>query len=173
MQLQTKGGTEAKSTTQAEMEDLLHCVCTAFHKKTGHWPYLSFDNASIQAKIDVTCIRRDYHDPVQLPADHNLHIPNYSPDINRAVEHQFGGGKPRVRNACYMLDHVVTTAKELRKIACMEFTKNVPPGSMKRNVEGLPLLWEQISTPLGISWQDAKGHIYQGTGGNWGPRGSM
>lgn len=56
------------------MEALLHIVCTKFQKKTGHWPYLSIDNASIQAHIDVTCLKREGQPNISMPAHHNLKI---------------------------------------------------------------------------------------------------
>jgi hypothetical protein len=156
------------------MEALLHIVCTEFQKKTGHWPYLSFDNASIQAKIEVTCLKREGKPNISMPDDHNLKIPKYSPDINRGIEHQFGGGKPRVRNECYSLDHVVISATELRKIVRRQFTIGVPKYSVAKDVAGLTLLWQLISSPAGQRWTDEEtGRLCVGTGGNWGPRGSM
>ena len=162
------------STTKEEMEALLHIVCTKFQKKTGHWPYLSIDNASIQAHIDVTCLKREGQPNISMPAHHNLNIPKYSPDINRSIEHQFGGGKPRVRNECYSLNHQVITGAELRKIVRRQFTTGLPQHSVAKDVAGLTLLWQIISSPAGQEWTDPEsGRLCVGSGGNWGPRGSM
>lgn len=166
-------GDEAASTTKEEMTDLLYLACRKFFRKTGRYPYLCYDQNGIQKNIDVTNLTSHHGDAICLRPEQKIPQPTHSPDTNRPVEHTFGSGKPRVRNNLYASGVRVTKGEQLRRVVHREFTQGMPAGAVKKDVEGLPLLWEIISTPAGVTWEDEYGEMHVGSGGDWGPRASQ
>lgn len=168
------------SVTEEEMTILLYLTCKKFHDKTGSWPYLNYDNNKIQVKMgvnpaepDVDRLRSTHGDDSVMLIDRKLPQPTHSPDCDRPVEHASGSGKARVRNHLYMDKQRVTTAAQLRPVGHTRSTSNMPALAVKEDIEQLPLLLETISTEAGVHWEDEYGEIHIGSGGNWGPRGTM
>ena len=181
--LQRKGtSTAASGTTETEMQDLLYLTVKRFHAKTGHYPYLNYDNNKIQTKIghnpaDPTRYRLcSHHGPdITMPMDHNLPQPTHSPDCNRPVEHAFGSGKARVRNCLYLEKQRITQGRPLQTVLRGQFTTDMPALAVREDILQLPVLWDIISTQKGVYCQSAdySGKVYVGSGGGWGPRGTM
>lgn len=177
------GGRTAKSTTECEFSDLLWHTCHLFHKKTGQWPYLCYDNNKIQKNIDVTNIPYPegctVHIPegesenIHLPADHKIPLTTHSPDGNWPVEHIFNTGKSQIRNNLYSGGKRITTGAELRKVVRQQFEHHLPDGAVAADVARLPVLWEMISSDVGVVFEDEDGKLHYGTGGNWCPKGWM
>lgn len=181
MQPKRDKGRPAKSTTEEEMSDLLWHTSHKFQKKTGHWPYLCFDNNKIQKNIDVThipypegcTVNVEGDGVISLPADHKIPLTTHSPDCNGPAEHAFSYGKAQVRNHLYSCGKRITTGAELRKAVRQQFEHNLPDGAVAADVARLPVLWEMISTDVGLMFEDEDGKMHHGTGGNWGPKGFM
>lgn len=180
--VQKKGKCDpAFSTTEEEMTDLLALTCKKFHDKTGSWPYLNYDNNKIQKNIgidpddpDVYRLSSNHGDDIVMPRDRKLPQPTHSPDCNRPVEHAFGSGKTRVRNNLYMDNKRVTSGAQLRPCVKKQFTSGgMPALAVREDVLQLPLLYEIISTPAGVVWEDEEGKVHVGTGGDWGPPPTM
>ena len=174
-------GEPALSTTEEEMTDLLYLTCREFHRRTGHYPYLNYDNNKIQQSIgldpqhpDQYRLSSEHGEDIVMPKDHRLPQPPHSPDCNRPVEHQFGSGKTRLRNDLYLKGVRITTGAQLQTRVHEEFSKYMPEFSVRKDVEHLPLLWEVISTTRGEAvYVDDEGKVHVGSGGDWGQKGSM
>lgn len=164
------------------MQDLLYLTVREFHSKTGHYPYLNYDNNRIQQKIgrdptDPTIyrLRRERCDNIIMPVDHKLPQPTHSPDCNRPVEHAFGSGKARVRNCLYLEKERITRGRALQTVVRKQFTVEMPDGAVQEDIFQLPILWDIISTQKNVYCQsaDLSGMVHVGSGGDWGPRGTM
>lgn len=161
---------DAKSTTSEEMSDLLYKTATRFHDKTGSWPYIQMDNNAIQAEIDISCLHTNHYQDgpyTAIPADHLIRVPTYSPDCNRAVEHQFANGKGRLCCGLYHAKAVINSGQELQKALLDAFVKRMTSGSVAADVATLPLLWKILSTNEGVRVCEDGGETYVGTGGGW------
>ena len=175
---QKRGGKPAQGTTEEEMSDLLWLTSHTFHKVTGEWPYLCFDNNKIQKNIDVTNIPYPSEcavpgEDIHLPADHKIPLTTHSPDCNGPAEHAFSYGKAQVRNHLYSSGKRITTGHQLCVAVRKQFEHNLPDGAVAADVARLPLLWEMISTEEGVLFEWEDGKVYRGTGGKWGPKGWM
>lgn len=168
--LQTKDkGEPAKSTTEEEFKDNLYHIVHKFEQKTGgDKPVLSFDNNKIQAIADISVLEFDNKDPIHIDVDtQRVHLPTYSPDMDRPIEHMFGFIEGRVRNHLYDDYQKYATPTEFQKLVHHVFTNDLVEGAVERNVDGLPLLWHIISTPLGEEHTDANRDMWPGSGGDY------
>ncbi len=185
--LQTKGTAEdAKSTTAEEFTDNLYKIVQKFQQKTKEYNkkegkgeeadalVLCYDNIKIQRIADISTLEYDNEPPIVLdPSKQKVHLPTYSPDMNRPIEHIFGFIKPRVRAHIYeRYEHYTSSAagaKDLQTIVMKVFEQELVPGAVERDVEGLPLLWHIISTPWGDEYTDPHGDIHLGSEGDYPP----
>lgn len=176
--LQKKGkGEEADSTTEEEIRDLTWLTVKKFHAKTGHYPYLNYDNNKIQVNIGLHPdepekyrLSSNHGEDIVMPRNRKLPQPTHSPDCNRPVEHPFGYGKTKIRNTLYLKKPTVTEPDQLRPVVHKQFTSGMPPLAVQSDIEGIPLLWKILSTPAGVSFCDDDGELHYGSGGNWGPK---
>lgn len=154
------------------MSDLLYLTATSFHQKTGHWPFIQMDNNAIQAGIDISSLNTN-HKPdgpfTAIPKGQLILVPTYSPDCNRAIEHQFGSGKGRLHCNLYKAPTLVNTGQELQAAVLQAFVKEMTPDSVAADVSSLPLLWKILSTPEGVRMCEDGSVSYVGTGGGWPP----
>jgi transposase len=172
--LQTRDNPKvAKSTTAEEFEDNLWYIVDVFYRKTGAYPLLCYDNASIQKAINVTRIQ--YAQGLEGKQVYNLSeqldlvdLPTYSPDMNRVIEHTFAVAKQRVREMIYRGERDYSKGLELQKSVWKVF-HSLDPGSIGNDTKGLPLLWRVLSTPEGTSFQYPPWHQHVGTGGGYAP----
>jgi hypothetical protein len=172
--LQTRDNPKvAKSTTAEEFEDNLWYIVDIFYRKTGAYPLLCYDNASIQKAINVTHIQ--YAQGLEGKQVYNLSeqldlvdLPTYSPDMNRVIEHTFAVAKQRVREMIYRGERDYSKGLELQKSVWKVF-HSLDPGSIGNDTKGLPLLWRVLSTPEGTSFQYPPWHQHVGTGGGYAP----
>jgi len=163
-------GEEAASTTQEEFEDNLYLICMEFHKQTKQLPIVCYDNVKFQSITDATSVCHGDKDPrVDSISLIKVDQPTYSPDMNRAIEHVFGEVKPMVRADIYKAARDFSNPAKLLTTVVEAFNK-LKPGSVARDVMGLPLLWQVLSTPAGITFQDEKGKLHVGTGGDHPPK---
>jgi hypothetical protein len=185
--LQKKGtAIDAKSTTSEEFTDNLYKIVEKFERKTQQYnkannkgdkadaPVLCYDNNKIQRIADISTLEYDDEPVIQLdPSKQRVHIPTYSPDMNRPIEHIFGFIKPKVRAHIYQrYEHYTSDAagaKDLQSIVMQVFEKELVAGAVERDVKGLPLLWHVISTPWGEEHTDERGDIHLGSGGDYPP----
>jgi hypothetical protein len=185
--LQKKGtAVDAKSTTSEEFTDNLYKIVQKFEHKTKEYnkandkgdkadaPVLCYDNNKIQRIADISTLEYDDEPVIKLdPSKQRVHLPTYSPDMNRPIEHIFGFIKPKVRAHIYeRYEHYTSSAagaQELQSVVVKVFEKELVAGAVKRDVEGLPLLWHVISTPWGEEYTDDKGDIHLGSEGDYPP----
>jgi hypothetical protein len=174
LDLQTKrGGNEAASTTAEEFEDNLWMIVAQFVKDTNMWPVLSYDNNKIQLAVDVRHLEyaqgQEGKVVIRLdPAFNKVDLPTYSPDMNRPIEHVFADVKQRVRAAIYGAQRDFTKSAVLQDEVKKAF-KALTPGAVQKDVYGLPLLWQVLSTAEGATFPDSQGHTHVGTGGDYPP----
>lgn len=151
----------------------MYYIIKAWQAKTSDACLLSFDNAKIQAVADIS----ELYDP-RHPGEKEhaitidqvavrLHLPPYSHDLNRPIEHIFGTMKHKIREELYLSFYKHNTPDGLQKLVLNQFTKHLPPKQVQEDVKGLPLLWEVLSVPAGITFVDSKGQLAVGTGGDW------
>lgn len=172
--LQTKDGKRvALSTVAEEFEDNLWYIVDIFNRKTGAYPVLCYDNASIQKAVNVTHIQ--YAQGEEGKVAYNLSeqlnrvdLPTYSPDMNRVIEHTFAIAKQRVREKMYRVERDYTKGLELQK-SVWEVFHSLSPGSIGNDTKGLPLLWRVLSTPEGTTFDWPPRHQHVGTGGGYAP----
>jgi hypothetical protein len=185
--LQKKGtAIDAKSTTSEEFTDNLYKIVQKFERKTKEYnlangkgdkadaPVLCYDNNKIQKIAEISTLEYDDEPVIKLdPIKQRVHIPTYSPDINRPIEHIFGFTKPKVRAHIYeRYEHYTSSAAgahELQSVVRKVFEQELVAGAVKRDVEGLPLLWHVISTPWGEEYTDDQGDVHLGSEGDWPP----
>ena len=164
---------EADSTTREEFEDNMYHIMKSWKAKTNDACLLSFDNAKIQATADLTTLYDPLHpnDPeyaFQLEElGEKLDLPAYSHDLNRPIEHVFGTMKHRIREELYSKSWKYKTATSLQSLVWQQFHENLPPNQVQEDIKGLPLLWEVLMTPAGVTFIDANGKMAVGTGGDW------
>jgi hypothetical protein len=174
LDLQTKrGGNEAASTTSEEFVDNLWMIIAQWVRDTHTQPVLSYDNNKIQAAVDVSHLEyaqgQEGKPVIRLnPALNKVDLPTYSPDMNRIIEHVFGDVKQRVRSVIYGAQRDFTKPAVLQDEVKKAF-KSLTPGAVKKDVYGLPLLWQILSTAEGATFQDSQGHTHVGTGGDYPP----
>lgn len=174
LDLQTKrGGDEAASTTSEEFVDNLWLIVAKWMRDTRTFPVLSYDNNKIQAAVDIT--RLEYAQGQEgkpvirlIPALNKVDLPTYSPDMNRVIEHVFGDVKQRVRTVIYGAQRDFTKPAVLQDEVKKAFNA-LTPGAVRKDVYGLPVLWQVLSTAEGATFQDSQGHIHVGTGGDYPP----
>lgn len=134
--------------------------------------YLSYDNASIQATADLTTLKHpDTREEIHLaPYGQVMHLPAYSHDLNRPIEHLFGTVKHRIKVELYEDWAKYKDARELQKLVYSIFN-NLAKYNLDRHVAadvaGLPLLWQILSTSAGILFADDEGDVHVGTGGDY------
>jgi hypothetical protein len=142
-------------------------------KTNNAYCYLSFDNAKIQATADLTELKCPHQQPeiadVIRLADvgEKLNLPAYSHDLNRPIEHVFGTMKHRIREELYFNSYKYRKPEQVQSLVMQQFKHNFPEKQVAEDVNGLPLLWEVLSVPAGITFVDCKGNMAVGTGGDW------
>lgn len=168
------GGEEAKETTKQEFLDNMFYIIKTWNARTNREPYwLSFDNNSIQATADLHEVQNpnDPHETVGLhPNGFKLNLPAYSHDLNRPIEHLFGTVKHLIKCELYANWGKYSNAKSLQTLVYTMFHSLPAHGlsnHVTEDVEGLPLLWQIISTPLGQQFADSRGRAHVGTGGDY------
>jgi hypothetical protein len=185
--LQKKGtAVDAKSTTEEEFKDNLYQIVKEFHKKTQQYnkdnhlddqhtdPILCYDNNKIQRGADIKELEYDDEPVIQLdPNSQRVHMPTYSPDMNRPIEHVFGFAKPKIRSHIYELADQLkvdkNSAEQLQGAVFRVFEKELVPGAVRKDVMGLPLLWHVVSTPWGEEYTDSDGDVHLGCEGDYPP----
>lgn len=131
---------------------------------------LSMDNPRIHKEAQLSGILNS----------ERVHLPEYSPDMHKCVEHVFARLKPQVYERLYAFDHHVT-AREVQQIirdlftgaggsaADMAARRQAFQQSVLQDSRSLPLTYKVISTDKGVSFMDEHGRIHLGTGGDWPP----
>lgn len=168
LHLQKKGsGVEAESTTEEEFLDNLWWICSRYKSKTGQLPILIFDNNKIQQTGDVSTLHSEHGSDIHLdPTVHKPKFPTYSPDLNRPIEHLFGRVKAATRNHLYTRGAEVDTGIKLQRLV-HKIIKGMQHDAVKHDVQGLPVLWQVLSTPAGVQFADDRDRLHIGTGGDW------
>lgn len=165
----------AKSTTEEEFVDNLWMIVDVFHKKTGHWPILSYDNNKIQKAVNIRHLKyakgQEGKEVFSLdPALYKVDLPTYSPDMNRAIEHVFGQVKPIVRAKIYNGTRNFANATVLQQEVLQAF-RELKPGAVAKDVSGLPQLWKILFTREGATFEYPAGHKCIGTAGGYALKG--
>lgn len=173
--LQTADGKkDADQTTREEFTDNMYYIISKWNTVTKHQPYwLSFDNASIQATATLTHVP-DPNDPtkcvVLYPNGFSPKLPPYSHDLNRPIEHMFGSVKHIIKCELFQCWEQYYDAVRLQGLVYKVFN-NLSAYNLqdhvKDDVAGLPLLWEILSTPAGVQFEDSKNRGHVGTGGDY------
>jgi hypothetical protein len=177
--LQIKSGKRAAlSTTTAEFEDNMWYIVNEWRQKTGKiYFFLSFDNASIQATADLSKFTNPNNPQDVLHLDQDgtkigevLDLPKYSHDLNRPIEHVLGSGKHLIK--CELVKawsnySKPRTAQNMAHTTFYSLPKHNMADSVAKDVDGLPALWQIISTPKGVQFVDTKGRLQIGTGGDY------
>ena len=135
---------------------------------------LCYDNNKIQQIADIRELEYDCEPVIQLdPDSQKVHMPTYSPDMNRPIEHVFGLAKPKIRSHIYELAEGLQvnkkSAEDLQAIVFKVFEKELVSGAVEKDVKGLPLLWHVISTPWGQEYTEPNGDVHLGCEGDYPP----
>lgn len=152
----------------------MYYIIKNWNETTNHEVYyLSFDNNAIQATANLFEIPNPNNpeETVSLhPDGFKLPLPGYSHDLNRPVEHLFGTVKHLIKCELYADWGKYHNARKLQSLVYSMF-HNLPAHGLsshvKEDVDGLPLLWQIISTPAGVRFTDSKGRVHVGTGGDY------
>lgn len=162
-------GDAAHGTTSQEFLDNLYWIVHNFQQKTnGQKPILCYDNIKIQKIADIKELKFPGRPTIQIDVEkQKLHMPTYSPDMNRPIEHIFGYIKPKVRGHLYEDYDKYTHPDQLQQLVFKVFNYELVEGAVKKDVDGLPLLWHVISTPFGEEYTDSDHDIHMGTGGDY------
>ena len=171
--LQTKKGTDAKSTVEMEVQDNLYLMVQHFMKETGgQTPKIMMDNIAIQSGIEDGKIDSRYG-TIVLPRADRIRFPPYSPDINQVVEHSVGAIKTGALNGIYthVASHTRMHPHSLQAIVKQQvqlFKKGeLFKGGVLHNIQKLPSVIKAISLPEGQCFTDARGKVHYGSGGDW------
>jgi hypothetical protein len=164
----------AKSTTTEEIQDIINSwwpKAKADLKARGLAPKLSMDNIAIQAGAKG----------VGLVADQRIHLPPYSPDMHKVIEHEVGQLKRAVYTRLYK-EHYNVTSAQVQQIVRDIFYCNVDDpvskkkaadlkaGMIKRlkaDSDDLFYTYKVISMEEGTEWVDDQGIVHRGVGGGW------
>jgi hypothetical protein len=157
----------AKSTTREEFEDIMRELVSTAKIGLMRWglkPLFSWDNNKIQKTANL--------ERMGLTAAERVSLPVYSPDMHKVIEHYFGIIKPMVRKHVLGLGKATIDVVDGMAIvkSCWQLTKLRYMGSIKKDVESLPVTWHIISTEEGVSAEGPDGKLYVGTGGEWAPK---
>lgn len=143
------------------------------HKTNNAYCYLSFDNAKIQATADLTELKcpgqqPEVADVIRLAdVGEKLDLPAYSHDLNRPIEHIFGTMKHRIREELYFASWKYKSPAALQSLVMQQFHHNFPKEQVASDIKGLPLLWQVLSVPSGITFVNFNDKLAVGTGGDW------
>ena len=168
------GKRKAGKSTREEFQDNLYHIVQEWNKVTEKAAfYLSYDNDAVQATAEweVVVNPNDPEDKITLPPQgYKLPLPSYSHDLNRPIEHLFGTVKHHLRCQLYedwgMLDDAAKVQKMARHVF-YNLNKYGWKEHVKKDVAGLPKLWQMLATPRGVSYVDAKGCARVGVGGGY------
>lgn len=152
----------------------MYFIIKKWLRVTNNKPFfLSYDNAKHQATADIRTLYHPDHpkdksyaikvDPLAI----KLQLPPYSHDLNRPIEHVFGTMKHKIRGELYTQYKKYNTPQLLQAMVYEQFTKHVPQGMVEKDVKGLPLLWEVLSTAAGAVFTMSNDQEAVGTGGDW------
>lgn len=161
--LQQRKGTnkKAKSTTQEEFEDnmaMLHGKVLYLRGAETWKPLYCYDNNRIQANAEF---RRMY-----FACHQRVHIPPYSPDFNKPIEHVFHQMKDKLRVKIYQHNGPLEV-KQLRKWVVEIFEQEISVDSIAKDVQSLKNTYLAVSTDKGCAKTTPNGHTVMGTGGDW------
>lgn len=158
----TKQGRKAKSTTTQEFEDIMVEVVKASKpllQELGHQNVLySWDNNKIQAAASL--------EKIGLRADERLHLPTYSPDMHKVIEHTFAQLKRIIVQKLAQLQPYQVTAAAAQRIVQEAFVE-LSTDSIRKDIESLPLAWSVISAATGVHIQGPGGRRFQGSAGGY------
>lgn len=167
------GDREAKSTTHEETQDIIKLwwpKAKADLKKKGYKARLSMDNISIQQAASSCGLHRG----------DRIHLPPYSPDMHKVVEHAIGNLKREVYNRLYQ-EHYLLTSQQVQQIVRDIFYCRDPDpktaaalkkdyiDSIRKDSDDLHYTYKVISMEQGTEWLGEDKQIHRGVGGNWPP----
>lgn len=157
--LQKKNSSDlAQSTTEEEFRHNLYHICRVWQKEVGDDQIiLCYDNNKIQAGADISTLEHPdgEHPPISIHVEEQrLKLPTYSPDLNRPIEHLFGCVKTKIRQTLYEHYPKYKSGRDLQTLVWDQFHKWCKKHlqSVANDVSGLPMLWQVLSTPFGITF---------------------
>lgn len=151
MVLQTQKGQAARSTTQAEFEDIMKKIhkaatqqCREHRNELANprkWtPLYSFDRARIHNVEKLA-------NSTGIPRESIIDMPHYAPDLQKPVEHFHGWLKPEFRNMLLVLGNVGGDRAKYHDMLS-ELKDQYPVESIKRDILSLPDTYRTILRPV-------------------------
>lgn len=102
------------------------------------FPVYAFDNAPIHKAA-----LKDY--PDLIPKGHQLPVPRYSPDFNRAIEHNHAHVEDLFYKAVEALPQGVRlSCRDAMLMLNDIFFQHTNASSIAKDVGGMPTLWEKV-----------------------------
>lgn len=121
-------------------------------------PLFCYDNNRIQAGADF---KRMYFKKHQW-----VHIPPYSPDFNKPIEHVFHQMKQKLGDRIYHHTGPLEV-QDLRQWVLDIFEKQISTASIAKDVHSLKNTYLAVSTDKGHAIKAPNGQTVMGTGGDW------
>lgn len=128
---------------------------------TGLTPLFSWDNNKIQKTASLTAMG--------LTAEQVLSLPNYSPDMHKAIEHAFAQLKHSVQQQLLQPQATALTARQAQQLVEQCFFAISKVGIFK-DVCSLPNTYFVIAGDEGVTAQGPDGLHHVCSGGNWPAR---
>lgn len=158
---------QAKSTTQKEFEDVMNILVQEAKKELekkgipASEVRFQYDNNRIQATASLEHMGMDEASKV--------HLPKYSPDLAKAIEHVFAQLKPAIMKQLSKLSPGELTAAKAQKVAEQCF-KALNPKHIQKDISDLPTLWRVVAADKGVEVPCGRGRFWYGTEGAYPPR---
>lgn len=119
-----------------------------------------WDNNSIQVDADT--------ERMGLDPSARVHLPEYSPDMNKPIEHVFAQLKRSIMEelAKHEGEHITPALAQRITTKCF---KALNKASIQKDISSLPLTWRVIAADQDTTITGPGGKLWCGTGGNYPP----